>query len=492
MSMNNSKQEVKTALLTPQPHEFKLKVDLETAIIKTDVNAIRQLVDQHNLIEISEVIQTLAPNKIIFVLRMLRTDDCAKIFAHLPPEIQEQVIHSFHLNEIQDMLKNLYTSDISEVLDELPSNLVTKILKAADNEVREDIYTLLNYDVNSAARYMSMQIIYFYANMKVSSVLNQIKSEPHVTRDMVYYYVLDNKKKVLGYVTLKDLIFNSSQKKLSQIMQIDPVCVLAQAKNDELLNSFRKYDVPSIAIINHENCLIGVVNYDEIVDLLENITSEDVQKSAAISPTRRDYLRTGIVIHSFARIRWLIFLMISASLSQIALAGFQSIIANDFTIVFTPLIMASLISLLPVISGTAGNAGTQASTVVIRALSLNEIGLRDYLNIIWKEIRIALFVGLMLAGANVIRMLIIDLIYNHAGMVIHLWQWKEVISTFFALITAVLLAKTVGASLPLLAKKVNIDPAVMAAPLLTTLTDALATTIFFSIGIFVFMLFHWF
>ena len=466
--------------------------ELKQAVINEDVSLIRRLSLTHNCSDFADLLSLLTPIQIIYVLRIISTNLAGETFSFFSPEIKTSVVETFNSNDINQIIESLKRSEIYELLDELPSNLVTKVIAAASDKGAEHknyINKILAYEDDMAGSLLNDDFIELLNTDTTDAAINKIRKNYNQFDHISTYYIIDKTRKLVGYISIQKLIFSPPGKLLDEIMDKNVIFVHAQDDQEDVANVFKKYDINELPVVNKEGRLLGVVTIDDVIDVIEEEATEDIQKLAGVNPPAFSYLRSSIWSLTRSRIRWLAFLMVSATLSQIAIAGFIGVIdKNNY---LTSAALAYLLSLLPIISGTSGNAGSQSSTVIIRSLSINELKPKDYFTILWKEFRVSLCTGLLLVAINALRMLIINVITNyssHNNVVMTPDQWKILISTSFALLFTVVLAKIVGITLPILATLVKIDPAVMAAPLLTTLLDAVSTTIFFSAALIVFVI----
>jgi len=469
-----------------------------------DIIGVRELYNSLNNVDFSNLLSNMAIHDVMFCLRLLKDHDFAEVFVNFSIEIKSDIINHLTTKEINTLSDLIHTADLTDLIEEIKPSLSSKILKSLDEKTRKQIKLIMNYEDDVVGSYMHLNFIYLNENMTVSQAIKKIKNEDQGENENYEYYIVNSDHQLEGVITLKELFFSSSKEKIMNICEKNLIYLKSSNDKEQAYKLFQKYQISQIPVLNSRNKLVGVLDYDDILGIIEEETTEDFEKSAGITQSQhhKEYLEKSTREMSGSRIKWLVLLMISATLSQIALQGFQGIFSNSHTLnkivpflndsIFT----AILIPILPVISGTAGNAGSQSSTVIIRSMALGEISRKDYWKIIRKEWVTSLVVGSLLVIANFLRMFVYFLILYHSKnysgngfLGIGNFAWYSMISTSLSLLFIVMIVKIVGASLPILAIKFKTDPAVMAAPLLTTLTDAISTTIFFGMSFLVFWLF---
>ena len=473
--------------------DFSVLHKIRSWIKHNNVTAIRELSVQYNCSDFADLLSHLTSAvQIIYVLNVINTTLSAEIFSFFSPATKERIVISLTSADIKKLIALLKRDDLYDLLDELPSNLVKKLITAfpPKSNQRELINTLLSYEEDMAGCLINDDFIELVESDTVDVAIDKIRHNYNNYSHISTYYVINKQRTLVGFISIQKLIFSHKDKTLAKIMDKNIIYAKARDDQEHVANLFKKYDVNELPAVNSEKKLLGIITIDDVIDVIEEEATEDIQKLAAIEPLEFSYLRSGIWTLTRSRIRWLAFLMISATLSQIAIAGFISSI--DSSQLISVVALTYLVSLLPIISGTSGNAGSQSSTIIVRSLSTGEITTKDYGKLLWKELRVSALTGFLLALINALRMIIINVITNYSGGGPHVfmtsWQIRILISTAFALFIVIVLAKVVGVTLPVIAKIIKIDPAVMAAPLLTTLLDALSTTIFFSAAMIVFLI----
>ena len=406
-----------------------------------------------NEADIAEILDEIDDNeKRIRIFRLLPKTIAADVFADLDLDNQQNIITSLSMKEAGTILDNLFADDAVDLIEEMPANIVTKLLKNTTKETRADINFLLKYPINSAGSIMNTAYIDLKENITVNQAIEKIRKEKEDTETLNICFVLDKERKLKGAIFLKDLLFNKPETLIKDIMETKVLYVNTYDDQEEVANSFSKYDV---------NRMVGIITIDDIVDIMEQEATEDIEKMAAISPTDKPYMKTSVFETWKKRIPWLLLLMISATFTGKIIQTYEEALAS----------YVILTSFIPKFMDTGGNAGGQASVTIIRGISLKEIEFKDILKIMWKEFRVAILTGITLAAANFIKLLVIDKVNMSIASVVCL-----------TLIITIIFAKIVGCTLPLLAKKVGFDPAVMASPFITTIVDALSLITYFQIA----------
>ncbi|ALD65992.1 magnesium transporter [Spiroplasma cantharicola] len=476
--------------------EEKLKTlseEIEKVINANNIKELRKLEEEHYPQDIAEALEKLEDKITIVALRLFTNDTSSEIFPHLDADIQEEIINKMSSKQVSLLFSELYTDDIVDILEEMPSNIVKKILRSSTPETRAQINSILKYNDDTAGSIMSVDYTRFKINWTVTEAIEKIRERDEESEDHNTFYVVDDLNNLKGIVELKDLVFSKGETLLSEIM--DERVIFARTKDDQesVIELFKKYDITTLPVINVQQKLVGIVTVDDVLDVIEEEVTEDIHKMAGISPTDDEYFKTSIWKMVRSRSVWLLLLMLSATFSQIIISVFIKIyhsksgsqgISDQNSISY--IIMILLAPLLTVISGTTGNAGSQSSTMIVRALSLKEVETKDYARVMWKEFRVAIITGLILVTVNFVRMIIIYSI-EFKGNLSNPNLWYTIATISIAMYLSLIMAKLVGGTLPIIAKKLKLDPAIMASPLLTTLVDALSTALFFSVGLIFFI-----
>lgn len=422
---------------------------------------LKEVVVEMNEQDIAEFIEELDSEKKVVVFRMLPKELSSEVFACLEPEDQQHIINSIGDIELKYIIEDLYVDDAVDMMEELPANVVKRVLKIATPETRNLINQFLNYPDNSAGSIMTAEYVGLKQRMTVEEAFAYIRKHG-VDKETIYTcYVMDSKRTLEGVVTVKDLLMNSYETVLRDIMDTHVIKAVTTDDQEDVLEKFTKYDLLSLPVVDQENRLVGIVTVDDIVDVMEQEATEDFEKMAAMTPSERPYLKTGVLQLAKNRILWLMILMVSSMVTGGILAKYE----NAFALI--PL----LVTFIPMLTDTGGNAGSQSSTLIIRGMAVGEIEPSDILQVIWKELRVGVVVGVILGLVNYIRLVIM---YPGSEMIC--------LTVVLSLFATVLLAKTIGCVLPIVAKVLKLDPAIMAAPLITTIVDAFSLVIYFQLA----------
>ncbi len=415
-----------------------------------------------NEVDVAQFIEEELPEeKQPVVFRMLPKEMAADVFSELSGEVQENLVMASTDKELSFIVEDLYVDDAVDMLEELPANVVKRVLKNATPATRSLINQFLQYPENSAGSVMTAEFTDLRKDMTVADAIDHIRRTGEDRETVYTCYVLGERRVLEGVVSVKDLLLNSDDRRIADIMDDDVISVVTTDDREEAARLFSKYNLLSLPVVDKEKRLVGIVTVDDAVDVMEEEATEDFEKMAAMHPSERPYLKTGVFTLAKNRIGWLLVLMISAMITGGILEGFEAAIAT----------MPLLVSFIPMLTDTGGNAGSQSATMVIRGMALGEISTSDLLRILWKEVRVALLVGVALAGVNYIR-----LILTYPG------QEMVALTVSISVLLTVILAKAVGGVLPILAKICHFDPAIMASPLITTIVDAFALVIYFNIA----------
>ncbi len=419
------------------------------------------LLKEMNPADVAELYEELPEESMALVFRLLPKELAADAFAYMDPDVQEVLVEKFSDRELSYVINELYLDDAVDMIEEMPANLVHRILKNLDKEMRDSINQILNYPKDSAGSIMTMEYVDLRRGMTVSEAFDRIR-EIGVEKETIYTcYVTDSRRKLKGIVTVKGLLLAPKDALIRDIMETNIVHVTTQTDKEEVAALFDKYDFLAVPVVDNEKRLVGIVTIDDAIDVIQEEATEDIEMMAAITPTDRPYMKTGVLETWKKRVPWLLLLMLSATLTGSIINSFEDALAA--TVVLT--------GFIPMLMGTGGNAAGQSSVSIIRGLSLGEIEYRDVPMIIWKEFRVALLCGFSLAIVNFAKLMIIDRLSVEVALVVCI-----------TIVMTVLMAKVVGCSLPVLAKRVGFDPAVMANPFITTIVDALSLLIYFRIA----------
>jgi len=422
---------------------------------------LRQFLAELNDADIAACMDELSDEEELKVFRILPKNLAAEVFAYLEVENQQMIITSLTDKEAAHIIDNLMADDAVDLLEEMPASVVKKLLANASPEVRNDINHLLRYPEDSAGSLMTVEYVDLKEKLTVSQAIDRIRKVGVDRATINICYVLDSQRKLIGTVSLRRLLLSEADQLIGDIMHENVIAIQTLMDQEEVASQFKKYDFTSMPVVDNENRLVGIITVDDVVDIMEEETTEDMEKMAAILPSDKPYMRTSVWENYKKRIPWLLLLMVSSAFTGAIITSFEEALSVN----------AALIAFIPMLMGTGGNAGGQASVTVIRGLSMGEIEYRDVTKVMWKEIRVALLCGVCLAAANFIKLIVID----RSGIMV-----AAVVSV--TLIVVVLLAMFIGCILPVIAKRLGFDPAVMASPFITTIVDALSLLVYFRIA----------
>lgn len=434
-------------------------------LIKGDFKAVHSILDVMNVVDIALLLEELNEKELAIAFRLIPKDKAADVFSNMSNTMQTNLVEMFTEKELKEILDDLYMDDTVDLLEELPANLVTRILNAVDSSKRNSINLLLNYPEDSAGSIMTTEYVSLHQSMTVKEAMAHIK-QVGIHKETIYTCYVLERRKLIGIVSAKDLMTMNDDTVISEIMKTEIISATTHTDQEEVAQLFSKYGLLAIPILDTGGLMVGIVTVDDAMDVMVEEATEDITIMAAMNPSEKSYFETSVFSHAKNRIVWLLVLMLSASITGAIITRYE----DAFSAI--PL----LVSFIPMLMDTGGNCGSQSSTLIIRGLALNEIRFRDIFKVIFKEFRIALIVSVVLAFANGLR---IFLVYH---------DMKLAVVIGLSLIATVILSKLIGCVLPLAAKKVHLDPAIMAAPLITTLVDTCSIIIYFSIATQVFHL----
>ena len=415
-----------------------------------------------NEFDVAEFIGQLEPEKMVVVFRMLPKELATDVFACLEPDEQERIIGDINDKELHNIIEDLMIDDAVDMLEELPANVVKRVLQQATPSTRAQINEFLKYPENSAGSIMTAEYIALKKTMTVEEAFAYIRAYGEDKEIIYTCFVMDNKRTLEGVVTVKDLLMNTYDTLIETIMDTHVIKAVTTQDREEVVELFNKYDLMALPVVDLENRLVGIVTVDDVVDVMEEEATEDFEKMAAMLPSEKPYFKTTVFEIAKQRIPWLLVLMISSMITGTILAKYEEAFQ----------VLPILVTFIPMLMDTGGNAGSQTSTTIIRGMAVGEIELSDVLKAWWKELRVAVIVGAVLGIVNFIRLMI-----QYPG--------KEMVSltVVLSLYATVIIAKSLGCLLPMGAKKLNLDPAIMASPLITTLVDAISLTIYFALAV---------
>ena len=428
-------------------------------------NTLRDILVTMKPYDIAAVFEELQDEKTPILFRILPKELAAETFVEMDEDTQEFLIHGFSDSELKEIVNELFVDDAVDIIEEMPANVVKRILRQADKDMRREINELLKYPEDSAGSIMTTEFIVLRPDMTAEMAIKRIR-RTGVDKETIYTcYVTDENNRLIGITTVKDLLLAEDDDPVKDMMEENVISVHTLDDQEQVAQLFSNYDFLALPVVDNEQRLVGIVTIDDAIDVIREEATEDFEKMAAVLPSDKPYMKTSVWGIYKKRVPWLLILMLSATFTSTIISSFDGMLAS----------VIILSSFIPMITGSGGNAGSQASVSVIRALSLGEIEFKSMFVVLWKELRVAFFCGLTLAVANFVKLMIFDLRGHDNALFIAL-----VVS--LTLVGTIIMAKLVGASLPLLSSKIGLDPAVMANPLITTVCDSLSLLIYFGVA----------
>ncbi len=422
---------------------------------------IKKELQKMNEFDVASLIEDLPQDSLIQVFRLLPKKMATDVFVNLDDDVQKKLISALSSNEATSIIEDMYTDDAADLFEEMPAMMVSKLLNSVSKETRASINKLLNYPDYSAGSLMAMEYIHLKKGQTIKESIDRIRKQKDEFVSYDSCFVTDKERKLLGYVEIKDLLINDQNILIDDVMQKCEHVLTTLMDQEEVAYIFQDYDYNTLPVVDSENRLVGIITIDDVIDIMEEETTEDIEKMAAIRPSDKPYIKTGVFETWKKRIPWLLLLMISAAFTGGIITHFEQALSSYVV----------LTAFIPMLMDTGGNAGSQASVSVIRSLSLEEIEFKDIFKIIWKEIRVSFLCGLTLAVANFAKLMLIDRVGFQISFIV-----------CATLVATVSVAKLIGSSLPMIAKKIGFDPAVMASPFITTIVDACSLLIYFRIA----------
>ena len=420
---------------------------------------LKEKLENMHPVDIVEVMEEVGERQRVLMFRLLAKEEAAEVFTDMNSDMREDLINALTDSELEEVMEEMYVDDTVDVVEEMPANVVDRLLKATDEETRKKINALLQYPEDSAGSIMNIEYISLRKEMTVEEAILKIR-QVGINKETIYTCYVTEKKKLIGSVDVKDLLTVGESRLIEEIMDENVLCARTLDDQEKVAAMIEKYSLVAIPIIDHENCLVGIVTVDDAMTVLQDEATEDISIMAGVTPNEDSYFGTSVFQHAKNRTLWLMLLMLSATVSGEILAHYESAMA----------VMPILITFIPMLMGTSGNCGLQSSTMVIRGIAVGEIEFKEFFKVVFKEIRIAILVGLMLAVVNGIRVYIM---YDQDIML--------AIAIGITIIAIVCMAKCIGCTLPLFAKKIGLDPALMAAPLISTIMDTCTILMYFAI-----------
>lgn len=431
-----------------------------------DLKELKKHLVEMNYVDIAEFIMLIDNEKTaVMVFRILPKDMSADVFAYLDLDWQQMIVQSITDKEIERLMDDLFVDDAVDFLEEVPANVVRRVLANTDKETRETINRFLKYPDNSAGSVMTIEMVELHDRLNVKEAIDHIRATG-VDKETIYTcYCIDDSRHLVGILPLRRLLLSDENKKIREIMDDDEQIISVRTLDDQetVAAIAKKYDLLSVPVVDKENRLVGIITIDDIVDIIDEEATEDFEKMALLHPSEDEYLKTGVFTLAKNRIIWLLVLMVSATLTGQIIENFEAKLA----------MVAGLTACIPMLMDTGGNSGNQVSTLIIRGLALGEIEIKDYFKVLWKEIRVSVLCGVTLSVANAVRMIILRyVLHNDASN-------SVILVVCLSIICTVMVAKMIGCTLPILAKLLKLDPALMAGPMITTIVDAVSLLIYF-------------
>lgn len=427
---------------------------------------IKEILSEMNEADIAPLFEELEEKDIPVIYRVLPKDLASEVFAYMESETQELLIRSFSDTELKQVINDLWLDDTVDIIEEMPANVVSRILKTASPSVRKQINELLKYPEDSAGSIMTVEYVSLNKDLTVAEAFKKIRREG-VHKETVYTCYLTEKRQLIGTVSVRDLLIASEDEVISEIMETNVISVHVNEDIENVSRAFSKYDIMALPVVDNDDRIVGIITVDDIIDVIEEEATEDFEKMAAITPTDKPYLKTGVLSIWLTRIPWLLLLMVSATLTGGIITSFEGALTA----------FPALVAFIPMLMGTGGNAGGQASVTVIRGLAIGEVQLRDVFRVLWKEIRVSVLCGVVLSVVGFVKILLVDNLLLNAGVTM-----QEALVVSITLALTVFISKVIGCTLPILAKKLGLDPAVMASPFITTLVDVVSLIIYFVVA----------
>lgn len=436
-------------------------IEIKELIERNQLLELCEYLQELNSVDVAKQLMDLEDDELVLVFRILPKDVAAEVFSYLDKESQQHIVESITDREVTQIVDKLFLDDTVDFIGELPANVVKKVIRNTSSQKRELINQFLKYAEYSAGSIMTIEFVDFKEYMTVKEAIDHTRKTGMTKETLETCFIIDNARHLLGTISLKDLILSDDDVMIGDIMDTNLISVQTSVDQEEVAHLFKAYDLVVMPVVDTENRLVGMITIDDVVDIIEQENTEDFQKMAGMAPNEEPYLKTPVLSLAKHRIIWLLVLMISATVTGRIIQGFEEVIQS----------VVILASFIPMLMDTGGNAGSQSSTLIIRGLALGEITTHDYLKVMFKELRVGVIVAIVLSVVNFLRIYFIEQVDFMVGVTV-------CGSLFFT----VILAKVVGSVLPIIAKKLKLDPAIMASPLITTIVDAFALVVYFMLA----------
>ncbi|MBQ3575262.1 MAG: magnesium transporter [Clostridia bacterium] len=443
----------------------RIKAKLDALVDAGKKAELRGAMNMLNEVDIAEYLETLENEKMLMVFRLLPKDISAEVFSYMDNDQRTRIMEAMGDAEAMRLIDDMFIDDAVDFLEELPASVVRRMLQGCTEEKRRLLNQFLRYPENSAGSIMTIEYMEFHTGTTVGQAMAEIRRTGVDKETINTLYILDTGRQLIGTVGLRKLLLATDDRLVEELMNTQLISVHTTDDQEVVADTVRKYDLLSIPVVDHENRLVGIITVDDIVDVIEEENTEDFEKMAALLPSDDEYLKTSIFAMAKNRLPWLLIMMVSAIFTGQIVTHFENVLSSAQGV------GVALVAAIPMLMGTGGNCGSQASTLTIRGLALGEIEFKDIFRVLWRELRVALMLGVVLAIANFLIMAFITVKNTQVALVVSM-----------AMFVTVLIAKTIGCSLPLLAKLVRLDPALMASPIITTIVDAASLLVLFSIA----------
>lgn len=452
--------------------DFKeLKEELSELFEARKFLKIKEIITSMNEVDTAELLESIDEEMAVMIFRLIPKEQAAEVFAYMEHDLQESIITTITDSELHNIINELFLDDTVDLLEEMPANAVNRILKHTDSKTRQAINRLLKYPEDSAGSLMNTEFLDFKKEMTVREAFSRIRQQGDDVEDFSNFYVTDKNRILEGTVTIKDMLMAGDEVLIGDIMDEKVIYVTTLEDKEEVGSMFSKYDLSAMPVVDNEKRLVGIITVDDAVEVIQDEATEDFELMAAVTPSEDSYMKTGAVRQFLNRIPWLLLLMLSATFTGAIIDSFEERLAN----------ISFLIAFIPMLMDTGGNCGSQASILVIRSLALGDIKGSEVLKVWWKEIRVALLCGIVLSAVNFIRVFVMKYYFSGGEYALHT-AFSIAFTVSLALLITVIVAKSIGCLLPIAAKKIGFDPAIMASPLITTVVDCFSLLVYFNVA----------
>ena len=452
--------------------DFKeLKEELSELFEARKFLKIKEIITSMNEVDTAELLESIDEEMAVMIFRLIPKEQAAEVFAYMEHDLQESIITTITDSELHNIINELFLDDTVDLLEEMPANAVNRILKHTDSKTRQAINRLLKYPEDSAGSLMNTEFLDFKKEMTVREAFSRIRQQGDDLEDFSNFYVTDQNRILEGTVTIKDMLLAGDEVLIGDIMDEKVIYATTLEDKEEVGSMFSKYDLSAMPVVDNEKRLVGIITVDDAVEVIQDEATEDFELMAAVTPSEDSYMKTGAVRQFLNRIPWLLLLMLSATFTGAIIDSFEERLAN----------ISFLIAFIPMLMDTGGNCGSQASILVIRSLALGDIKGSEVLKVWWKEIRVALLCGIVLSAVNFIRVFVMKYYFSGGEYALHT-AFSIAFTVSLALLITVIVAKSIGCLLPIAAKKIGFDPAIMASPLITTVVDCFSLLVYFNVA----------